>query len=143
MTLHPDVLRDLLPVYLAGEASPATRALIEEHLARDPELASLVREAAAENLSGLADLPVTPTGEPTFEKAALDETRRALRLRSLLLGLAIAATLLPFSCVVDEDGLRFVLLSTAPEAVSLLLSAALCLWIGFWCVSRRLRVTGL
>jgi anti-sigma factor RsiW len=142
MTLHPDVLRDLLPVYLAGEASPATRALVEEHLARDPELARLVREAAEESFSGLADLPVAATAG-TAQKAALDETRRALRLRSLLLGLAIAATLLPLSFVFDEGGLRFVLLSTAPEAASLLLAAALGLWIGFWRVSRRLSVTGL
>jgi anti-sigma factor RsiW len=142
MTLHPDVLRDLLPIYLAGEASPATRALIEEHLVRDPDLARLVREAAdEESWKGLGGMP--PTAEPTAEKIAFDGTRRALRLRSLLLGLAIAATLLPLSFVFDEGGLRFVLLSTAPKSALLLLAAALGLWIGFWRVSRRLSVTGL
>ena len=32
MKLPPDVLEDLLTLYAAGEASPGTRALIEEEI---------------------------------------------------------------------------------------------------------------
>jgi anti-sigma factor RsiW len=46
MKLDPEVIQDLLPLYLAGEASPATRRLVDEHLAADPELARLARAAA-------------------------------------------------------------------------------------------------
>ena len=36
-----DVIKDLLPLYLAGEASADSRALVEEHLDRDPDLAQI------------------------------------------------------------------------------------------------------
>ena len=53
MKLDPEVIRDLLPLYLAGEASPATRRLVDEHLAADPELARLARAAADPEVSRL------------------------------------------------------------------------------------------
>jgi anti-sigma factor RsiW len=142
MTLHPDVLRDLLTLYLAGEASPATRELVEEHLARDPELARLASEAASE------DDRWTRAGRqvevaPSVEKAALETTRRTLRLRSMLLAVAITLTLLPFSFVASREGIDFVLLTAAPRLASLLWAGAVGFWIAFWRVSRRLRVTGL
>ena len=43
MNIPKEVILDLLPVYLAGEVSPATRAWIEEYLAQNPELAERVR----------------------------------------------------------------------------------------------------
>jgi hypothetical protein len=43
MNVTREVILDLLPVYLAGEASPATRALIEEYMEQDPELAQRLR----------------------------------------------------------------------------------------------------
>ena len=43
MNVTKEVIIDLLPVYLAGEASLATRVLVEEFLAQDPELAQEVR----------------------------------------------------------------------------------------------------
>ncbi len=142
MTLHPDVLRDLLAVYLSGEASPATRALIEEHLARDPELARLVRDAEGEegqlNQAG-REIAVPPSAG----KAALEETRRLLRQRSWLMALAIAFTLLPFSFGGGSGGVRFLFLTSSPRLVSVLFAVAVGLWIALWRVARRLRVTGL
>ena len=40
-----DMVRDLLPVYLAGEASADTRAVVEAFLAEDRELREIVEEA--------------------------------------------------------------------------------------------------
>ena len=39
MNVTREIILDLLPVYLSGEASPATRSLVEEYMKRDPELA--------------------------------------------------------------------------------------------------------
>ena len=47
MNVTREVILDLLPLYLAGEASPATRALVEEYLKQDSELAQRVREQSA------------------------------------------------------------------------------------------------
>ena len=41
MNVAREVIVDLLPVYLSGEASPATRSLVEEYMKQDAELAQL------------------------------------------------------------------------------------------------------
>jgi len=40
MTLHPDILTDLITIYHAGEASQASQALLEQEAARDPKVAA-------------------------------------------------------------------------------------------------------
>lgn len=141
MKLELEVIRDLLPIYLAGEASPATRRLVEEHLAADPELALLARAAGDPDLVGGAGAPAPL--KPDIEKSALDSTRRLLRRRSWLMGGAIFTTLLPFSVHGDDSGIRFFLLRDAPGSAALSFAAAALLWLAHWQVSRRLRVTGL
>lgn len=44
MEVTRDVVLDLLPLYFADEASAETRALIEEHLERDADLARLAKQ---------------------------------------------------------------------------------------------------
>ena len=39
MKVTRDVVKDLLPIYLADEASADTRSIVEEWLRTDPELA--------------------------------------------------------------------------------------------------------
>ena len=62
-----NVIRDLLTVYLAGDVSSDTRALVEDWLQRDPELARQVELARRTDLPlfGLAayvsSLPVSVT----------------------------------------------------------------------------------
>src|SRR4051794_34722525 len=43
MPVSREVILDLLPLYLAGEASPASRQLVEEFVSEDPRLAELVQ----------------------------------------------------------------------------------------------------
>ena len=43
MNITREIILDLLPVYLSGEASPATRSLVEEYMKQDPELARRIR----------------------------------------------------------------------------------------------------
>src|SRR5678815_2030203 len=51
MIVTRDVVRDLLPVYLAGEASADTRRVVEDFLASDQGLAAEVAEAQRAELS--------------------------------------------------------------------------------------------
>ena len=44
MQVTRDVVLDLLPAYLANEASPDTQALVREYLDSDPELARLAQQ---------------------------------------------------------------------------------------------------
>lgn len=138
--LDSDVLKDLLSIYLAGEASPATRALVERHLAADPELARLAAEAGGEE-SPLPPTAHTPTPPPSVEKSALDTTRRLLGRRSWLLAGALLMTFLPFSFEASSRGIDFFLLT--PGTAAICIPAAVALWIGYWRVRRRLSVTGL
>ncbi len=140
MNVDPAVIQDLLPLYLAGEASPASRQLVEEYLAAHPELARLAHAAADPELAQFA-ANALPT--PSSGKTALDTTRRLLRRRSWLMGCAIFASLLPLSIHGSSRGIEFFLLRDAPVTAALSLAAAAILWIAFWRVSSRLRVTGL
>jgi anti-sigma factor RsiW len=136
MTITRDVIKDLLTVHLAGEASRDTRTLIESWLRTDPELA---RQVA---LAGRSELPAAPAPPPSIEKQALNRTRRQLRWRTILLGTAIYVSTLPFTVAFDRTGLRGLLIEDWPERV-VVIAAAIVLWGWYWRLSRRMRVVGL
>ena len=71
MNVTREVILDLLPVYLAGEASPATRALIEEYMEQDKELAERIRVPWAESFAKITP-PALP---PSLELRSLRRTR--------------------------------------------------------------------
>ena len=50
MEITRNVILDLLPLYLADEASADTKALVERYLKEDPELADIARESEAMKL---------------------------------------------------------------------------------------------
>lgn len=139
MNVTADVVKDLLPLYVAGEASADTKTLVEAYLRTDPQLAALVT-ALRDQESRPAQLPAAPPGA---ERAALATTRSLLRRRSWLLGLALFFTGLPLSCSGDSSGLRFLLVRDAPSAALVFWVVAAGLWVAFARVARRLRVTGL
>lgn len=131
-----DVVKDLLTVYLAGEASTDTRALVEEWLKTDPELAKQVAEARR------ADLPPVALPQPSVEKRALTRTRRQLRLRALLLGIAVYVSTLPLAITFNSSGFRGLLIDNWPERVIVLILAAV-LWGVYFRLARRMRTSGL
>ena len=83
MNISRDIVKDLVAVYLAGDASADTRALVESYLKTDPELARDVEAARATTLG----LP--PARTPTAEKQALDATRQQLKNRTSTLVVAM------------------------------------------------------
>jgi hypothetical protein len=136
MKVTRDVVKDLLTMYIAGEASSDTRALVEEWLRSDPELA---RQAEQGDSVTLPEVPPLP---PTIEKQALDRTRRLLRWRMVLFGLAAYVSTLPFSVTFGRRGYEGLLIDDWPERI-VVISIAVVLWMILWRVSRRARESGL
>lgn len=133
MTVTKDVIRDLMPLYAAGEASADTRRLVEEFLRAHP----------GENFDGdPLHLPdVAPPGR--LEMDSLDHTRKLYEQRSIALGAAFAVTYAVFSFRFNNDGLQFVLYRDLPAAAWILLAAGLPVWVLFLSLHRRWAQTGL
>jgi anti-sigma factor RsiW len=136
MKITRDVVKDLLTVYLAGEASPDTRALVEKWLQGDAPLAREVEEARR------GDVPPVPSPEPSLEKLALVRTRRRLRVRAIVLGVAIYFTTLPLTVTFNSNGFQGLLLKHWPER-AFWLAVAAAVWTAYFVLSRRLRRSGL
>jgi len=86
MEITRAVVKDLLPLYLADEVSADTRALVEQFLQTDPELAALAKAwASAESM---AEIPVPLSKEAEME--TYKEVRRWMVVRTLGLAMVIA-----------------------------------------------------
>ena len=134
MKITRDVVNDLLPAYVSGEASADTRALIEELSAADPDIARLVESARLES----THLERTDPMLPNLEREIVMRTRGVLRRRSWTLALALLLTLLPFAFTIGNP-VTFWMWRDAPGSRLLLLGAAY-FWFDYVRQSRRLRV---
>ncbi len=138
MNVTREIVKDLLPLYAAGEASPESRTAVEEWLRTDPELARVL-VALRDDAAPQAVPPTTPSvGQTT-----LATTKGLMCRRTWLLASALFVTGLPFSFVVGDEGLRFLMIRDAPGVSTVYLAVALTLWCAYGIVVRRLRVTGL
>jgi ferric-dicitrate binding protein FerR (iron transport regulator) len=137
MNVTRDVANDLVPLYLAGEASADTRALLEEYMRANPDFARAVKDHAERSAGALGQF--VPELPPDHEKATLERVRRFNRRRSHVLGLAIGSSLLPLSFVFEGGGVRWIMLRDNPQmAVFFSIAAAGC-WIAYQVMGRRLR----
>jgi len=139
MNVTRDVVKDLLALYLAGEASADTRAFVEEYLQKDPSLEREVEAARIEQ----PELPPTPPPDATAEKLALDRTRRLLKARTSTMAIAILFTLLPLAFVLKDSRITFLLIRDAPVIGFSWWATAAVMWICHLFIRRRLRVSGL
>src|ERR1700733_2047119 len=76
MKIPNDVIEDLLPLYLEGELSAASRQLVEEYLAENPERAASLSAAEAVQLPKVE-------APPDIEMKSLDRTTRLLEQKSV------------------------------------------------------------
>lgn len=86
MEITRNVILDLLPLYLDDEVSADTRALVEEYLETDPELATMAQHLAKTELS--RDIPVPLTKED--EMQAYKEAKRLMFLRTIVIAITIS-----------------------------------------------------
>jgi len=122
MKITRDIVLDLLPLYLAGEASSDTRALVEESLKTDPELARLAREDPSSAL--LPHVPLAP--QPDTEMKAFTRTRRALYLQDWPLFLAILFTCFAFGRIVSDTSW-----DVSPRNFVIMAAIAGVFWVAF------------
>jgi anti-sigma factor RsiW len=135
MEVTRDLIVDLLPAYVCGDASPGTRLIVEAFLERDPELARIVKNASVTALQ-------QPLGSPPDrQKEALDQTKRLIRRAAWLQTVAIFLTLFMFFLEWSSSGIRFLLMRYRPLAVVSIVIVLGC-WIAYFRVRARLRVAG-
>ena len=137
MRISRDVVKDLIPVYLAGDASADTQALVESYLKTDPELAADVTAARG------ASLGLPATRPPTAEKQALDATRQLLKSRTSTLVVATLFTVLPLTFAFHGTTITFFVIRDAPVIGIAWWGTAAIMWIWHSKIRRRLRVSGL
>ena len=79
MNVTREVIYDLLPAYFAGDASPDTRALVEEFFATDPEFGRMAArfQTAAER----ARHSGAPSADADHERRSFSRVRARLGLR--------------------------------------------------------------
>jgi len=88
MTVTRDVIYDLLPPYFSGDASPDSRALVEEFLAKDPELRKMAdRFGRLVSTAG----PTSSPSEADRAQTAFDRAPSRVKLRLAALGWAFGA----------------------------------------------------
>jgi hypothetical protein len=84
MEVTKNVILDLLPLYLAGEACPDTATLVENYLESNPELAKMVKQA---DKIRLTDVPVPLSKDDAME--AYIKANQRMIYRTLILGAII------------------------------------------------------
>lgn len=127
MEVTRDVVRDLIPAVVAGEATADSVALVDEWARRDAGLAAEV-ESQRSALASLAGAP-RPAPRADAEGDAVRKVRRRLRGRSVLLGVAIFLTALPFTFGYTPRGLEYFMLRDNTGLASASLAAAIACWI--------------
>lgn len=135
-----DVIRDLLPLYAAGEASADTRALVEEFLAKDPDLRAVADSARACEIPSVP----RPEGLESLECETLDRTRRLLARKTWLAAFSLLFSLAPIAFAFDSrGGLVFLMARDQPALAAFSLALALLGWVVFLDTCRKLSATGL
>ena len=91
MKVTRDVITDLLPTYLASEASSDTQALVEEFFKLDPEFAGIVKDKKSEDV---LRQPPAMTLPEDHERETLIRARNMLKWRAHWLTMAIIVTIM-------------------------------------------------
>lgn len=139
MNVTRDVITDLLPLYLDGEASDDTKILVEDFLKQDPELTRMLEKIRKPGR--VVEIPASLSKENEME--TLHMTKNLLRRRSLMMAFGILFTLWPLSFRFDSTGaINWVWANTPFIVVVFWLLALLC-WAGYLRTIQRLKGSAL
>ncbi|MCK4776451.1 MAG: hypothetical protein KAT30_16760 [Candidatus Krumholzibacteria bacterium] len=90
MEITRNVILDLLPLYMAEEASEDSRTLVESFMDTDPELAEMAKRPEITELPD--DIPISLTKEDKL--IAFREAKRLMFLRTVILATIISGSLI-------------------------------------------------
>ena len=99
--ISKDIILDLLPLYIAGETSEDSTALVKKHLESDPELAEIAKEMA--KADSLNKVPIPFRKEAAME--TYQEAKKWMTIRILGISMIIAMVLM---CLLLAIGASFV-----------------------------------
>ena len=143
MEITRKVILDLMPLYLANEVSTETRALIEEYLKTDPELAKIAAQSAAVKLPEDVPVPLTQDDElRAYKKTKLSLIWRTIVLASVMSIILIIILLMFFYRSSSSESSPSTITHYAPDN-SMLLAASPAVvqgkgahevWVGGHCV---------
>jgi len=144
MKVTREVVADLVPAYLAGEASADTRALVEEFARQDTEFSRILEAQRHEVAEGTRALREPAAGlSPDHELQTLARTRRMAGNLRWLMATALMCTTFPLSFVFDGEHVTFLLLRDVPVLALACWVAALIFWGMFLAARRKLSASGL
>jgi len=93
MKVPRNVILDLLPLYLANEVSAETRALVEQHLETDQELAKIAEQSAAMDLAEDISVPLDKEDRMETYREAKRQLQRLTLFWAALIAFAVLSLL--------------------------------------------------
>lgn len=85
MEISRNVILDLLPLYIADEASLETRALVDKYLESDPELATIAQKLSTSELLKEVPIPINKEYEmEAYEEAKLQQRKYIITLVAVI-----------------------------------------------------------
>lgn len=130
-----EVMNDLLVVYLADEASPSTKIVVEGYAAENKRFAALLTASR-----GAAPAVVQGRDEAM---AVLARTRKYWKWQKILFGCGLFFCLLPFSIVVRHQEIVFFLWRDAPLVARFSFAAGIGAWVAYYLSGRKAAKSGL
>jgi anti-sigma factor RsiW len=118
-----DVVNDLWPLYVSGDASADSRRLVEAYLSEDPEFARALSVASRDRLARLE----APSLAPDHELRTLSRIRRRLAGPVWLLQLALIFTCFAFGRIVSDTSF-----DVSPRNFIVTAAVAGCFWVAFF-----------
>ena len=134
MILEREVIVDLLPAYFSGEASEATRELVEDYFRQHPDFEKSARTAGGA-LESLKAAP--PALDPEKEKLTLERARLAVETRSTFVWMAILFTLLLVLFRIRDHKIIWVVWEGPPSRGIFIAATALFLWLMYFHARRH------
>ena len=128
MTLERDIIIDLLPAYFSGEASAATRTLVEEYFRENPDFEKKAR-GGVWPMEGLK-APV-PAPDKEKEKLALERARLIVETRGTFLWLGVCFTVILLLFKVRDHKLVWIMWENPRQGIVFAAVAVLC-WGLYW-----------
>ena len=130
MNVTREVVTDLLPIYLSGEASGDTKALVEDYFRQDPDFERIARSVATPLETLRAAAPIAAS--PERKKRDLESVLWGLRRRTWLFGVGLFLTLSPLSFDFTHGHIVSLILRQAPWHAAFDWSLAAVLWFVYF-----------